>query len=343
MYATAEEKANFYIQRNKGNLDLAFKDAEYEEYDVLKILFKRGANINFDVGQNINMLGWAAAGPRKRNSDFIKFLIDHGRTDMKDQIARVLDLAIHWRHMNIVEMIVTHEIENNEFGLLDTDVKKQKIMKKCISSGQYKILHQLLLYGFDPHFDNDILLMHSFCSFGGDIKTTNYLITCLGFKIEINHVIQSAKQAWYEIFAHIFNIYLDTCGKKYKILKNTSDQILSLTAGINKIELLVNMGFDVEDYDNIIELYKQKNLPKDSLTRCIEIINIDAYLNKFEKEKEQINNENKVKKTIDNENMRFNLIKIIINNENESIKIEFFENILPIYDDIYDKYGNIIQ
>lgn len=253
------DKAKLYLDKYP-DVNEAFNNAKTEDKDTLKLIYKQGVDINYDLNApyNINMFNWSILGDEVCNPYFLEAMFKYGRKDIAIYAQKVFESACAFadsRHIAIF-MKYSDTYKINIFGG----------MKSAASIGNKDNLHHLMLYK-RPSEEEISKLWDSACRVPSRAYMLLYMSEWFGCTITKEKLIENMPYIFFDALAVLIKIYLVNKGEPFEIKKDMVDKIIEFTDDrIHKLELLDVYGFKVENFEEIKNT--SKNLPEAILSRC---------------------------------------------------------------------------
>lgn len=245
------------IDSNQGDINGAFTEAIFKcDSSIYIEIYGMGVDINFDVDQISNICSNAITAHQCCDKEFITFMKERGRKDLKENIKSIFSFACRFgtaEHIDNICSIMKYDDELIKNGIIDCISKNNDISLIYLSKyGSEKII----LENKDLIFDKLISLdCESFFIFSYIINLTDYTITK-------EHVIKALICCFYKTLAIVLNFYLKK-GHKFIIDEETVDKTLKYTHDrMSKLKLLHEYEFEIYDYENIAE--KKLSSPRKS-------------------------------------------------------------------------------
>jgi hypothetical protein len=247
----ANKIVNLYIEKNNGDIDKAFNDAAFERYEVLEYLYEKGVTKD-TIKHSIE---WLSVGPRKRSADLVRLLIKYEKEMMTEKANTVVHYACLEGHIEIL-------LEMLRFN---KDIDMLRAANECVMGDQMECLGLLTSYGFKIQ-NNFKELFKTAILFDKENFVLQLLRIC-NCKLTQDDIISIAENCFYDTLHPLLEKYIEDGGERFKITKDLSDKIMSVCSGIFKIKLFKESGFEIDNYETIIN----STPPKDQKTRYIEL------------------------------------------------------------------------
>lgn len=253
-------KAKIYIDKANSDINDAFSSAKFDDNETIKCIYSQGVDINFDVDSpnNLDMFSWCVTAHGACNPYFIELLFRFEREDIDKKGQDVFNMSCAYgdtRHIDVFMKRYSIYKWNIFNGL------RQTVMHNNLSN-----LRHLTMY-YMPTDEEIKELFRLAYDFGGYPQIILYLYYNYNIKINKEMLLDVMINQFIDTLHIMIALYIEQGESPFDIDKNIITQILSKTSDrLQKIKLLHNLGFHIEDYDNVIN-QDTKTLPKPTITR----------------------------------------------------------------------------
>lgn len=258
-------KAKYLINKNNGDINKAFADARFTDYETLHSIYMQGVDINFDINERFSIWNNAINAHRQCHPSLVRYLMERGRKDFDDHIVRnFTNWACAYSSIECLEeffSVITGNISDDDILICLHSLMSTGELINLKYVLMYKIFMESLTKNIDKLIDSGIIASYNPYKLYYIMYLSKYTVTkeCL-----LKVIGESFNDTMFAFLTH----YLENGGEPFEIDENTIQKLIKSTSDrISKLKMLQSKKFIVNDLELIIEQEKNNLLPKPSSSR----------------------------------------------------------------------------